>query len=570
MATVGLSQLDALIQERPMSDVPRHSQRSQAIAGSLLRFLIVPFFVGACVIAAPDLQSADLNPPNVLVIVADDLGYSDLGCYGGEIETPNLDRLASQGLKFSQFYNTGRCWSSRAAILTGYYAQQVRRDVLPDTPKTGANGVRPEWARLLPEMLKPQGYRAYHSGKWHVDGSALKNGFDHSYTLLDHDRYFFPRNHTEDDRPLPSVEPDSGHYVTTAIAEHSIKCLREHAEKHANKPFFQYLCFTSPHFPLHALPEDIAKYRDRYLSGWDILRAARFERQRQLGLITCDLAVREEKTAPRWNPSEAELQERVGPGEIGRAVAWTDLTAEQRQFQAGKMAIHAAMVDRMDREIGRVVDQLVSMKALDNTLVLFLSDNGASAEQIIRGDGHDPTATPGSARSYLGLGPGWSTMSNSPFRMHKSWVHEGGIATPFIVHWPRGIVEKGGLRHAATHVIDIVPTILEVTHSHRPETWNGRPVPVPPGSSLVPALAGNVNIPHEYLWWFHEGNRAVRVGDWKLVSWGATGPWELFDMSADRSETKNLAEKFPEKVKSLEELWNAKVTEFKSLVDVRR
>ena len=302
-----------------MSDVPRHSKRSQAIAGSLLRFLIVPFFVGACFIAAPDLQSADLNPPNVLVIVADDLGYSDLGCYGGEIETPNLDRLAAQGLKFSQFYNTGRCWSSRAAILTGYYAQQVRRDVLPDTPKTGANGVRPEWARLLPEMLKPQGYRAYHSGKWHVDGSALKNGFDHSYTLLDHDRYFFPRNHTEDDRPLPSVEPDSGHYVTTAIAEHSIKCLREHAEKHANKPFFQYLCFTSPHFPLQALPEDIAKYRDRYLSGWDTLRAARFERQRQLGLITCDLAVREEKTAPRWNPSEAELQERVGPGEIGQS-----------------------------------------------------------------------------------------------------------------------------------------------------------------------------------------------------------------------------------------------------------
>ena len=530
-----------------------------------LRSVLVLSFLFRYVSADSRSCAAEPAAPNILIIVADDLGYSDLGCYGGEIETPNLDRLAANGLKFSQFYNTGRCWSSRAAILTGYYAQQVRRDTLPNVPKTGANGVRPGWAKLLPEILKPQGYRSYHSGKWHVDGLPLQNGFDRSYSLQDHDRYFSPRQHTEDDQPLPAVEPNSGHYVTTANAEHSIKCLKEHARDHLDKPFFEYLCFTSPHFPLHALPEDIAQYQDRYRAGWDRLRAERFERQQKLGLVTCDLAVREEKTAPRWNPSEAELQKRVGPGEIGRAVAWTDLTEEQRKFQAGKMAIHAAMVDRMDREIGRVLDQLVAMNALDNTLIFFLSDNGASAEQIIRGDGHDPTVSPGSAQSYLGLGPGWSTMSNSPFRMHKSWAHEGGISTPLIVHWPKGISEKGGLRHTASHVIDLTPTILEVVQTKRLETWNHHPVPIPPGASLVPTFARDVLVPHDDLWWFHDGNRAVRIGDWKLVSWGMNRPWELFDLRVDRSETKNLASQLPDKVKELEARWTVRLNEFEEL-----
>ena len=551
-----------------MNSTPNLSGTCDSSASIFCRYpvlFVLLTLILSSIIASADSIAAETQPPNVLVIVADDLGYSDLGCYGGEIETPNLDRLAANGLRFSQFYNTGRCWSSRAAILTGYYAQQVRRDALPKIPTAGAGGIRPSWAKLLPEMLQPRGYRSYHSGKWHVDGLPLKNGFDRSYSLQDHDRYFSPRNQTEDDQPLPAVEPNSGFYVTTAIAEHSIKCLREHAEQHPGKPFFEYLCFTSPHFPLHALPEDIAKYQSRYLAGWDVLRRERFERQRQLGLINCDLAPRVEKTAPRWNPSEEELQKRVGPGEIGRALAWTDLTDEQRLFQAGKMAIHAAMVDRMDCEIGRLLDQLVAMKSLDNTIIFFLSDNGASAEQIIRGDGHDPAVSPGSAKSYLGLGPGWSTMSNSPFRMHKSWAHEGGISTPLIVHWPAGIAEKGGLRHTSSHVIDLVPTILEATQTKRIETVNNRAVPIPPGSSLVPAFASNVKIPHPYLWWFHDGNRAVRVCEWKLVSWGANGPWELFNMDADRSETKNLATTSPEKVQELEAVWKAKLEEFQEL-----
>jgi arylsulfatase A-like enzyme len=509
--------------------------------------------------------SVDASPPNIVIILADDLGYSDLGCYGGEIETPQLDRLAAQGLKFTQFYNTARCWPTRAGILTGYYAQQVRRDSLPKITPSGGQGVRPGWAKLLPEMLKPIGYRSYHSGKWHVDGQPLQNGFDRSYTLDDHDRYFSPKFHTEDDKPLPPVEPNSNFYATTAIVDHSIKCLKEHAQFYAQKPFFQYLCFTSPHFPLQALPEDIAKYRDRYRDGWDVVRARRYARQRELGLITCELAPRHEKTAPSWNPSEEELQKRVGLGEIGRAVAWTDLTDEQRAFQANKMAIHAAMVDRMDREIGRVLDQLNEMNAVNNTLILFLSDNGASAEQIIRGDGHDPVASPGSAKSYLGLGPGWSTVSNTPFRMHKSWVHEGGISTPLIACWPNGISEKGGVRHTAGHVIDIVPTILEISGAKRLETWNNEPVPTPPGSSLKSAFARDVVVPHDYLWWYHGGNRAIRVGDWKLVSWGEKGPWELFDLSSDRSETKDLSSKFPEKIQDLTTLWQAKLEEFQAI-----
>ena len=505
------------------------------------------------------------SSPNILIILADDLGYSDVGCYGGEIETPNLDRLAANGLRFTQFYNTARCWPTRAGILTGYYAQQVRRDSLPNIKPTGGNGVRPGWARLLPEVLKPMGYRAYHSGKWHVDGKPLQNGFDRSYSLEDHDRYFSPKNHTEDDQPLPPIQPNSGFYVTTAIAEHSIKCLKDHAQNHADKPFFQYLCFTSPHFPLQALPEDIAKYRDRYLAGWDVIRDRRFAKQQELGLIHCDLSSRIENSSPRWNPSEEELNRRVGPGEIGRAVAWKDLTAEQRQFQAGKMAIHAAMIDRMDQEIGRVLTQLREMKSLDNTVIFFLSDNGASAEQIIRGDGHDPAASPGSAKSYLGLGPGWSTVSNSPFRMHKSWVHEGGISTPLIVHWPVGINEKGALRHIAGHVVDLTPTILEIAKTNRFETWKNEQVPNPPGFSLRSAFSKDAPTSHEYFWWYHDGNRAVRVGDWKLVSWGEQGAWELFDLKSDRSETKNLAEKFPAKVQELEKVWQTKLAEFQDL-----
>ncbi|MEO6786223.1 MAG: sulfatase-like hydrolase/transferase, partial [Chthoniobacteraceae bacterium] len=211
------------------------------------------------------------------------MGYSDAACYGGDVRTPNLDSLAANGLRFTQFYNTARCWPSRAAILTGYYAQSVRRDAMPGVPGSGARGVRPPWAILLPQMLKPLGYRSYQSGKWHLDGKPSENGFDHSYVLDDHNRNFNPRDISEDGRKLHPIQPGSGYYTTTAFADYAIKCLKEHAEKHADQPFFEYLAFTVPHFPLQAPPEDIARYKDKYLKGWDVTREERFERQKKMG-----------------------------------------------------------------------------------------------------------------------------------------------------------------------------------------------------------------------------------------------------------------------------------------------
>jgi arylsulfatase len=515
----------------------------------------VPFFV---------LPLEAVDRPNVLIILADDLGFSDLGCYGGEIETPQLDALAAGGLRFTQFYNTARCWPTRASLLTGYYAQQVRRDKVPGV-RSGGRGQRPGWARLLPEMLAPLGYRSYHSGKWHIDGMPLEDGFDRSYYLGDQGRFFSPRTHYEDDRKLPPVERGSGYYATTAIADHAIRCLREHAGKHAGKPFFHYLAFTAPHFPLHALPDDIARYRARYQQGWDSIRAQRWRRIREFGIANGDLSEVERSLGPPYHFPEA--LETLGEGEVNRPLPWSELTSAQQEFQAAKMAVHAAMIDRMDREIGRVLDQLRHMRAFENTLILFLSDNGASAEIMVRGDGHDPQAAPGSAATHLCLGPGWSTVSNTPFRRHKTWVHEGGITTPLIVHWRAGIEARGELRHQPGHVIDLVPTILEVAGGRPPATWKGEPVPEAPGRSLLPVLTGNPGkrgLPERELWWLHEGNRALRLGRWKLVA--AKGdPWELYDLAADRNETEDLATRHPEKTRELEALWKRLLSRFQEL-----
>ncbi len=506
--------------------------------------------------------AADTPRPNVVFIMADDMGYSDAGCYGSEIATPNLDALAAGGLRFTQFYNTARCWPSRGALLTGHYAQAIRRDAIPGT-NFGSQGQRPTWAPLLPAMLRPLGYRSYHSGKWHVDGKPLAGGFDRAYTIEDHNRNFAPRQHTEDDKPLPAVRPDSGYYTTSAIADHAIKCLREHAERQVGKPFFQYIAFTSPHFPLHALPEDIDRYRDRYRAGWNAVQAERGRRLKELGIATHDLPAMERDVGPPY-----DFSKNLGPlgsGEVLRPLPWSELTAQQREFQATKMAIHAAMIDRMDREIGRVIEQLKTMGAFDNTLVFFASDNGASAEIMIRGDGHDHEAPAGSAATFLCLGPGWSSAANTPFRRHKTWVHEGGIATPLIAHWPKGIAVRGELRHNPSHLIDIVPTVLELAGGSHPKTWNNQPVPLPPGKSLIPVFTKDRSIAHDDLWWFHDNHRAIRVGDWKLVSAGRDGPWELYDLSRDRGEINNLATKLPDKSLELETRWKQRLEEFRSL-----
>ncbi len=539
----------------------------RAFFAALLLGLTLPALAGAAGSAPP------AAPPNVLLIVADDLGFSDLGCYGGEIATPHLDRLARDGLRFTQFYNTARCWSSRAALLTGYYPQAVRRDLLPDEDRgeygmfgkiAGANGVRPRWAQALPAYLRPLGYRSYHSGKWHLDGDRLPAGFDRSYSLEDHNRFFSPQSHFLDDVKLPPARPDGSYYATTAIADHAIRCLREHAAHHATQPFFSYLAFTAPHFPLQALPEDIALYRDRYHVGWDAIRRARHARQRQLGLLDGELSPLEPDAAPRWNLTAEEQRTQIGSGEVAHAVPWATLTAAQRELQAAKMAIHAAMIHRMDLEIGRVLAQLEAMGALANTLVIFLSDNGASPEQILRGDGHDPAAPPGSARTYLGLGHGWSSAANTPFRLHKAWTYEGGVTTPFIVHWPAGVKSRAGLRTTPGHVVDLVPTVLELAGGAAPATVAGLPVPPFHGRSLVPAFARDVTVPRDSLWFYHDGNRAIRLGDWKLVA-NHQAPWELYDLRTDRAEIRNLAATQPDRVRDLARAWQRVADECREL-----
>ena len=517
------------------------------------------------------LSAAESNVarPNILIIVADDMGFSDAGCYGGEIQTPNLDRLAAGGLRFTQFYNTARCWSSRASLLTGYYPQAIRRDNLTgdfgkEDDSGGAKGARPRWAQLLPEYLKPLGYHSYHSGKWHVDGTPLGNGFEHSYESGNGQGFFSATGHSEDNVKLPAGKVDGSYYSTTAIAEHGIKYLKEHAAKNPGQPFFEYLAFHSPHFPIQAPPEDIAIYKDRYQSGWDAIRAERLARMKKMGIVSCELSALDPVTVPSWNLPEDALKKRIGTNEVAHAVPWKTLTAEQQEFQAAKMSVHAAMIHRMDIEIGRVLAQIKAMGVLENTIVIFVSDNGASAEQIIRGLGEDPKAPIGSAYSYLGIGPGWSSTANTPFRLHKSWNHEGGIATPLIVHWPAGLKARNELRTDPGHLVDIVPTLLDIVGGKPPATVADLPVPPFHGQSLTPAFAKDGTVKHEYLWWNHVGNRAIRIGDWKLVA-DHKLPWELYDLKTDRSETRNLAAKHPEKVKEMEQAWNKHAAEFHAL-----
>ena len=509
------------------------------------------------------------KPPNFLVIVADDMGYADAGSYGGEIETPNLDALASGGLRFTQFYNTSRCWPTRASLLTGYYAQQVRRDEMPgvDGGTFGGRGERPAWARLVSDRLRDAGYRSYHSGKWHVDGDPLDNGFDHSYRAGNPAGFFHIRGHDRDGVRMPEIHAEQGRYQTILTADHAIELLSEHASKYPDRPFFQYLAFHAPHFPLHALPEDIAKYSSRYLDGWDRLREERFARQRELGLGNSPLSLLDEDVGPPYAFPDAIDQ--LGAGEVNRPVPWDSLTEVQQEFQARKMAIHAAMIHRMDLEIGRVLEQIRSMGEFENTVVFFMSDNGASAEIMVRGDGHDPDAPPGSAGTYLCLGPGFSSAANTPFRLHKTWVHEGGIATPLIVHWPAGIRARNELRTSVGHVIDIAPTLLDLA---------GLDVAADPGAppfaglSLAATFARDDAPLHEAVWFYHQGNRALRKGHWKILhtvetrddGWAQVaarenarpGDWELYDLSADRAEQNNIAAERPEIVRELAGQWD--------------
>jgi arylsulfatase A-like enzyme len=496
---------------------------------SLLLFACLGAALTSVTAAPPALAP---RTPNFLILLADDMGFSDAGCYGGEIATPNLDRLAQEGVRFTQAYNTARCWPTRGALLTGFYAQHIRRDTFPEEPTgAGTKGLRPAWARLLPALLKQGGYATYHSGKWHIDGTPQEGGFDRSYTLLDQDRYFSPKNHALDGEKLPPAPEEF--YATTAIADRAIEFLREHAARTPKKPFFSFVAFTAPHFPLHAPREDIERYKGRYEEGADALREARLKRLWDNGMLF-----------------NAELSEPTEP-----ARSWAALSAAERAAFATRMEVHAAMVDRMDREIGRIIAELRTAGTLENTVVLFLSDNGASAESLVRGDGNKPGAVPGSAQSFLCLEAQGANLANTPLRYSKTFVHEGGISTPLIVRWPVGIKGKGEVREQPVHVVDIAPTLLRLAGVPWPKMVGELPVPPADGADISWVIRDNRPLASRPLWWAHEGNRAFRLGDWKWVALKGKGG-ELYYLKGDRAEARDLAAANPERLGEMEAQWN--------------
>lgn len=495
--------------------------------------------------------------PNIVFILADDLGYSDLGCFGAEIiETPHIDELARDGLRFTNFYNTGRCWPTRTCLLSGYYPHQVLSDQLEGVDyKTGTfRAVNDTW---LPALLKDHGYRCYHSGKWHLFRRFPQHteipfstvGFDRSYRTED-GRHLRPKKLMEDGELLPV--PGPGYEASVAIVDHAIKYLREHADNHSDAPFFEYIAFIAPHFPLQALQKDIDIYRGKFLAGWNELRETRAENMKSLGFEVHDMEAFEPERFAPWNLSPEELITQIDSADVGRAIPWSDLTERQKMFQATKMAIHAAMVTRMDHEIGRYVDELKKLGYFENTVIIFCSDNGASTEIMNRADKHTIGSEPGSADSYICLGPGWSTASNTPFRLHKTWLHEGGISTPMVVHWPARIKEKGAFRSMPSHIIDMAPTLLELAGGD-PDELDGKYNT--PGISLVSFLKKDVQIDRPPLFFHHEGKNALRHGDWKIATIESGGEWELYDLSKDRGETNNLAGVNEDKLTEMVHLW---------------
>ena len=494
------------------------------------------------------------SKPNILLVVMDDMGYSDLGCFGGEIDTPNIDALANKGLRFTQFYNTGRCWPTRSCILTGYYAPQVCMD-------PPLRDYKAPWQRMIPEFLKPAGYRSYHSGKWHIFNTPepeTQSGFDLSFGYhIEQDKHHLEFNGVKK-------------FSSTGITDHAIDCLKDHDAHHSDQPFFHYVAYIAPHFPVQAEQADIDKYMGIYDEGWDEIRKKRWSRLKDMGIVNCELSDREpDVPAPHYLQHKEEWGALLGPGEVEYALDWNELTEEQKKFQATKMAIHAAMVDRTDKELGRLLDQIESMGAKEDTIVMFISDNGASAEMLIRGEGHDPKAAPGSEGSYLCLGPGWSSNCNAPFRRHKIWVHEGGVSTPLVVSWPKGIEKSGELRHDRGHVIDFLPTLLDLAgvDAHDIERSGA---PDLPGRSLVPSFEHDGSIDRDHIFFHHAGNRALISGDYKLVNESLTDrgtlddKWALYDLSVDRCEMKDLSEEKPELTAKMMKLWQVFEDEYRN------
>lgn len=503
-----------------------------------LSFLILPFLTAVAASVGFRLQpnpptAAPDRKPNIIIILANDMGYADLGCMGSEVPTPNIDGLAKNGLLMTQFYNAGRCCPSRAALLTGLYPHQTGiGDMSGDYNHPAYKGVLNDKCITIAEGLKTAGYVTAHSGKWHVGDKLtslqpMRRGFDQSY-LIDRGGgiYYYPAvgPHTIFENDVPQKIDPKTYYSTEAINDFGVRFLEK--QRNSDKPFFLYLAHIAPHFPLQAWPDDIARFRGRYRDGFAVIRQRRFARQQQLGLV----------------PKGQTLSV---PDDLVKT--WNSLSEAQRDTFDLKMAVYAAQIACLDRETGKLVAKLKEIGQLENTVIFFLSDNGSSPEElpVPASNKSEPGLAQvdksiGTPRSWAMGSPSWANVSNTPFRMYKQWAHEGGIATPLIVHYP-ALIKKKRLDNQVGHIMDILPTCLELAGATYPATYKNKPVIPVEGRSLVPILAGEKRAERPFLAWEHEGNRAIRQGNWKLVSKWPENQWQLFDMSRDRSEMNDLS-----------------------------
>jgi len=523
--------------------------------------------------------------PNILLILADDLGFSDVGCYGSEIHTPNIDSLAADGLRFTQFYNGARCCPSRASLLTGLYAQQTGVGLMTGNDhEPGYTGSLNDSCVTLGQVLKQAGYQTYMAGKWHVGDHLLptSRGFDRFYGFFSgYTVNSWNPNQMVLLPPGPAhTYPPGKFYATDAITDYAEDFINQGRQDSAH-PWFLYLAYQAAHFPLMAPESEIQKYVPLYEKGWDQIRRQRLARMEELGVLPKSTPLSPRSLIPRPDIARRDdgLDTDVNP-------AWNSLDHDRQTDLAYRMAIYAAMIDHMDRDIGRLIENLKSHHDFDNTIVFFLSDNGACAEWApfgfdaevkfptgdgAHGTGHgfngdsfvkpilhtgDALATMGQpvpGATAIGYGSGWANACNTPFRMYKHYDHEGGISTPMIVCWPAGFKDRGAFRQQVGHVIDFMPTLVELADAKYPAESNGHAVLPMEGTSLVPAF-GDQPIQRDALYWEHENNRAVRVGDMKLVSL-ADKPWELYDMSTDREELHDLASSMPERAKTMKTMW---------------
>ncbi len=518
-------------------------------------------------VALPNTRSqARASRPNILLILADDLGFSDVGCYGAEIATPNLDKLAAEGLRFTQFYNAARCCPSRATLLTGLYPQQAGMGDMAGGKKMGPLGYE---GRLtgrcvtIPEVLKPAGYRCYMVGKWHLGEkpNPIERGFDEFYGMIGGFNTCWEEHPSYTRLPASRARREyaPGHFYSTDVfGDYTLDFLAD-ARRTPDQPWFLYLAFNAAHFPLHAPEAEIAKYEKVYQQGWDKIRAQRFERINQLGILPRDTALTPRGFVPaNWANKQTGWADKYNP-------PWDSLPADRRADLARRMAVYAGMIDRMDQNIGRVLADLRQHGELDNTLVIFLSDNGACAEWDPYGfDGasgphnvlhkYDDLKNIGGPNSYVSYGSAWANACNTPWRLYKHYDHEGGISTPFIVRWPAILKRRGEMDGAPSHILDLMATFVEVAGAEYPKTFNGHAILPLEGRSLLPVLKGEA-MPPRTLFFEHEGNRAVRENRWKLVSLKGQ-PWELYDFEKDRSELQNLAAQQPETAARLAKAWD--------------